>query len=32
MKPILILFILALTACAPAPTELPENFNAEFEF
>lgn len=32
MKSLFVLSLLALCACAPAPTELPEDFNAEFAF
>jgi hypothetical protein len=32
MKSLFILGLLALCACAPAPKELPEDFNADFEF
>lgn len=32
MKSLIILSLLALCACAAAPKELPENFNADFAF
>ncbi len=32
MKFLIVLSILALTACAPSPTELPEDFNPDFAF
>ncbi len=32
MKYIIILGLLGLCACTPAPTELPEDFTADFDF
>jgi hypothetical protein len=32
MKSLIILSLLALCACVPAPAELPEDFNADFAF
>ena len=32
MKFLMIISLLAVTACVPTPSELPENFNPEFAF
>lgn len=32
MKSLIIISLLAICACAPTPTELPKDFNAEFDF
>lgn len=32
MKSLIIFSLLALCACAPTPTALPEDFNAAFDF